>query len=187
MATVAQKKRKRLIQMAEGYLDLAVVFEDRWSLSVEHRRKMASRAITCLNKISNPGGHRAYLLFLKGQAHRVAGRFRQATNFFEQSTKLEPENIHCLLALAWCYKRTDLIPQAIESLEKAVLIDAASAISHYNLACYWALLNKIDPAVMHLSMAIDLDEAYRDLVAGEHDFDLIRKNPGFQHLLEVGA
>jgi len=187
MTTLAQKKRKRLIQMAEGYLDLAVVFEDRWSLSPEHRRKMASRAIACLNDITKPGGHRAYLLFLKGQAHRVAGRYRQAINFFEQSAKLEPENLHCLLAAAWCYKRTNQIPQAIESLENAIQIDATSAIVHYNLACYWALSNQVDPAVLHLSMAIDLDEVYRGLVADERDFDLIRNHPGFQNLIEIGA
>jgi tetratricopeptide (TPR) repeat protein len=185
MATTAQVKRRRLIQMAEGYLDLAVVFEDRWDLNETQRKKMADRAIECLSAVNNPLGHKPYILFLKGQAHRVAGRLQTAVRYFRQSKKLDPDNLHCLLALAWCYKRTDQIKLAIKVLLDALKVEPTSAIVHYNLACYGALDVNVELAVMHLSLALDLNTKYRELVADESDFDLIRGYPGFQEVLEI--
>ena len=187
MATPLQKKRRRLIQSAEGYLDLAMMFEDRWSLRASLRRILADRAIGCLNEITNPMGHKPYILFLKGQAHRVAERFHEAARLFEQFHKLDPDDLSGLLALGWCYKRTERLNQAIAALQKAVSVDAASAISHYNLACYCALANRVDDAVTHLAIALDLDEDYRDLVKFEHDFDLIRQLPDFRSIFEINA
>ncbi len=187
MPTPAQVKRRQLIQMAEGYLDLAVMFEDRWTLNETNRRKMASRAIECLNEIRKPLGHKPHILFLKGQAHRIAGRHIQAVRYFEQSTKLDPDNLHCLLALAWCYKRTDQLEKAIDAMENALKVEPGSAIVHYNLACYGALSRNLDLVVLHLSLALDLNSEYRELIARESDFDPIRHLAGFQDILQVNA
>lgn len=187
MATPEQIKRRQLIQTAEGYLDLAVMFEDQWTLDETHRRKLASRAIECLNEIRKPLGHKPQILFLKGQAHRIAGRFVQASKFFEQSTKLDPDNLHGLLALAWCYKRTGKLELAIAAMEDALKVEPESAIAHYNLACYGALNNNLDLAVLHLSLALDLNAEYRELVDSESDFDPIRDEDRFREVLEVNA
>ena len=116
---------------------------------------------------------------LKGQACLACNRFKQAIHYLRQSAKLDGENIHTLIALAWCYKRTDELDLAIEALEEAVLLDSQSVIAHYNLACYFALKKNTPQAVMHLTMAIDLNSDYRQLVAQESDFDPIRNDPGF--------
>ncbi len=187
MATTSHTKRRRLIQMAEGYLDLTMVFEDRWPLSLDHREKMADRAIECLNRISQPMGHKPYILFLKGQAHRTSGRFTEAVPFFKQSFKLDPDSLHPLLAIAWCYKRLDKLQSAIDSMKLAINIDPSAAIAHYNLACYLALTANVDDAVHHLSLALDLHPKYRRRVAGESDFDCIRDEPVFQNCITVGA
>lgn len=187
MATIAQTKRRQLIRSAEGYLDLAVAFEERWSLDHAHRKKLANHAIQCLNEIENPGAHRSYVLFLKGQAHRIARQFWQATNVLEQSAKLEPENLHCWLTLGWCYKRTNRVEAAVDAMEHAIQIDATSAIAHYNLACYWALLENVERAVLHLATAIELDEHYADMSRSERDFDPIRDAGGFRELMDPQA
>ena len=185
--TRSQAKRQKLIQMAEGYLDLTMVFDDRWPLDVKLRRVMADRAIDCLNHVVRPLGYKPYVLFLKGQAHRTAGRYKQAVRFFEQSLKLDPDNLHSCLAIAWCYKRTDQLDKAIEAMQWALQIDSSSAISHYNLACYGALQENLELAIHHLSLALELNEDYRDFIASESDFDLIRDNPDFQALITVSA
>jgi tetratricopeptide (TPR) repeat protein len=187
MATNSQTKRRRLIQMAEGYLDLTMVFEDRWPLSQKHREKMAGRAIECLNRISRPMGHKPYILFLKGQAHRTSGRYAEAVPLFRLSFKLDPDNVHSLLAVAWCYKRMNNLPSAIDSMKLAINIDPASAIAHYNLACYSALSHNVDDAVRHLSLALDLNPDYRNLVSNESDFDCIREHPSFQACTTINA
>jgi hypothetical protein len=40
-------------------------------------------------------------------------------------------------------------------------------------------------AIRFLEQAFELDPAYRDLVAHEHDFDPIREHPRFQELMSV--
>lgn len=187
MSAIDHRKRQQLIQTTEGYLDLAVMFEDRWPLAEVHRKKMASRAIACLNQIRNPQGHRSYLLFLKGQAHRIAARLVQAIRFFEQAIDADPDHIPCLLALAWCYKRTNQLSKALEVMELATRQEPDCAIAHYNLACYAAIMKKTNLALVHLSIALDLNAEYGKLVSAETDFDQIRNLPSFQEVLSVHA
>lgn len=179
MTRLDRIRRKKLIQTAEGYLDLTMAFDDCWSLDLDLRQTLADRAIEALNAIKHPQGHKPYILFLKGQAARTAHRYSQAVNYLQQSSRLDPENIHTWLALGWCYKRIDRIDLAIEAMETAVLVEPESAIAHYNLACYWALADQAPMAVRHLSRAFDLNPKYRNLVDFESDFDPIRDDPGF--------
>jgi tetratricopeptide (TPR) repeat protein len=185
MTTSERVRRKQLIREAEGYLELISLFDDRWPLDSHLRTAMADRVIECLSEVNSPLGFKPHVLFLKGQAHRVAGRLTQAANCLEQSTRLDPENLHTLLALAWCYKRVDRIELAIEALQQAITVDNESAIAHYNLACYWALTANVKQAVRYLSIAFDLDSKYRDLVGREPDFDLVRESPHFQAIVSV--
>jgi tetratricopeptide (TPR) repeat protein len=187
MATANREKRSRLIQMAEGYLDLTMVFEDRWPLAPQHCIKMADRAIDCLNGIVRPLGHKPKILFLKGQAHRAAGRYQRAIHFLEQSIKIDMENVHTSLALAWCQKRVGKLADAIDTLNNALEFDPDHAITHYNLACYWALEENIPSAVEHLSVALDLNHDFRKYIEDETDFDLIRDAQPFQAAVAVNA
>ena len=187
MTSMTNAKRTRLIQMAEGYLDLTMVFEDLWPLDKPHCEKMADRAIECLDQVKRPLSHKSYVAFLKGQAHRTAGRYFQAIEFFEQSLKLDPDNLHAYLAVAWCYKRTNEIDKAIDAMKLALKVEPSNALTHYNLACYWALEENIELAVLHLSFALDLNSDYRDKVADETDFDSIRDKQSFQSIVTVNA
>ena len=179
MATLKQIQRRQNIRMAEGYLDLAMVLDDLWPLEDGLRESLTDRAFQCLEKIKNPLGHKPYVLFLKGQACRASNHPLRAIHFLEQSNKLDPDNLHTYLALAWCYKRTDQLELAIETMQSAVELDSESGIAHYNLACYCALGRQIDLALMHLTFALDLNSEYRDHIATESDFDSIRENPRF--------
>jgi len=171
--------------MAEGYLDLAMVLDDHWPLDIKERQALAQRAVSCLQNIKNPLGHKPYILFLKGQAMRASGRLAEAVNYLEQSSKLDPDNLHTYLALAWCYKRTGRLDQAIASMRIAVELDAENSIAQYNLACYFALNRQVELALMHLSFALELNSEYRSLIHDESDFDLIRENPGFAAMTSV--
>ena len=60
------------------------------------------------------------MLFLRGQALRTMDRFREALSPLQLAVQLDPaENVDIYLALAWCYKRSDQLKKAIESLEEA--------------------------------------------------------------------
>lgn len=187
MATLEQVKRRQQIQLAEGYLELADLFGEDWSLDAIQRKKLAERAIQALNQVHNPLGHKPYIYYLKGQAHRIAGRLNLARRCFVKSSKLDPDNLHCLLALAWCYKRTDELDKAIEAMVIGLRLEPESAIAHYNLACYSALANESERALVHLAIALDLNPEYLKKLPDETDFDLIRDLPKFQELSQVAA
>jgi tetratricopeptide (TPR) repeat protein len=57
------------------------------------------------------------------------------------------------------------------------------ALAHYNLACSYALLKKVDPALKMLRKAIEL--GYRDFryMREDRDLDAVRHDPRFRQLL----
>ena len=187
MVCLKRVRRKKSIRNAEGYLDLTMVFDDRWPLKTELRYQLADKALESLEEITNPQGFKPYILFLKGQAHRSAGRYLKAINYLEQSLRLDEENSHTVLALAWCYKRVNKIDAAIEIMKTAIQLDSESAICHYNLACYYSLADRSEECAQHLSIALDINPEYRSNVDSEPDFDQLRDDPVFQAALNVAV
>ncbi len=187
MSKADRTQRKQLIREAEGFLDLMTALEDHLSLDLPQRELLADRVIGTLAQVASPQGFKPYMLYLKGQACRAAERFEQAIGYFEQSARLDPDNMHTQLGLAWCYKRTLQLAEAIEAMRLAVQIENDSAIAHYNLACYLSLGGHLLEAVAELSIALELDASFRDKVFGEHDFDPIRHTPEFLAALTVNV
>ena len=182
-----QAQRQKNILAAEGYLELATALDSACSLDLDLKKQLVDLALNSLNQVTRPGGHKPYILFLKGQAHRIAKRPRLAITFFEQSHKIDDENLHTCLALAWCCKRTQQIDRAVEVMQTAVEMNSESCISHYNLACYCALNQRIDDALMHLSFALNLNPDYLARIAAESDFDSIRDNPRFADITTLAV
>lgn len=160
---------QRLLREAEGYLELG----------------LPHLAIEILGKIDEPGTFRGKQLYLLGEAFRAQGRFKEAIDALQASVDKAPSKIDIYLALGWCYKRTGRLDLAIEALEKALEIEPSQAILHYNLACYWSLHGDKNRAIPYLSEALRRDPDYRELIAGESDFDAIRNDPEFQALTSV--
>ncbi len=162
-------RRQQLVLQAEGYLELG----------------MADRALAVLARCGDADSLSEHALYLKGQGLRELGRFREALDPLWRAAQANPDNISVWLALGWCYKRTGKLDRAIESLEEALIVAPQDALVHYNLACYWSLVENKKQALSYLARAFDLEDEYRSLVAGETDFDPIRDDPAFQALVRV--
>lgn len=178
-------RRQQILREAEGYLDLITVFGDRMPCRPDTRDRLARRVQETLDRIENPGGLKAHVLFLRGQAMRAMERYVEAVPLLAEAAELESQNVHIRLSLAWCYKRCRRLDMAIQALEEALEADPSFAIVHYNLACYWSLAGNVKLAVNYLSQAFELEPEYRELVARERDFDPIREHPHFQALTSV--
>jgi len=178
-------RRQQILREAEGYLDLITVFGDRMPCKPDVRDALANRVLATLDRVENPGGLKAHILFLRGQALRAMDHFVEAVPLLREAAEYEPQNVHIRLSLAWCYKRCRRLDMAIQALEEALEADSSYAILHYNLACYWSLAGNVKLAVTYLSQALDLEPEYRDLIPREHDFDPIRNHPHFQALTSV--
>ena len=165
---------------AEGYLELATLFDDQFILDQNRKTDLARGCIATLDRIVNPGTRESRVLYLKGQALRLAEEYDEALEALEQSFELDSSNIHTCLAMAWCFKRKQQVGLAVEAMQKALAINNTSGIAHYNMSCYLALLKQNEMALAHLAKAIEIDPVYRDLAVAESDFDPIRDDPGFQ-------
>jgi tetratricopeptide (TPR) repeat protein len=66
---------------------------------------------------------------------------------------------------------------------RLVQLRPGDALAHYNLACSYALLKKVDPAIKALRKAIDL--GYRDFryMREDRDLDALRHDSRFRQLL----
>jgi Flp pilus assembly protein TadD len=146
---------------------------------------MAQHALDVLSQGEDGDHHSGHLLFLRGEALKELGRFEEAIEPLRRASEVAPSRIPTWLSLGWCYKRVGRIDLAIESLEEAISVEPKEALIHYNLACYWSLAGNKRRALQFLSQAIDLNESYRDRVAGEADFDPIRSDPAFRALTSV--
>ncbi len=185
MSDLSRIRRQQILREAEGYLDLIGVFGERMPCRPDARDQLVRRVLKTLDRVDNPGGLKAHVLYLRGQALRSMENYLDAIPLLREAAEIEPQNIHIRLALGWCYKRCRRLDLAIQSLEDALESDASQAIVHYNLACYWSLAGNVKLAVAYLAQAFDLDSEYRDLVGTETDFDPIRSHPHFQALASV--
>jgi tetratricopeptide (TPR) repeat protein len=159
----------RAIEEAEGYAELGML---------EH----ALRALQKRGSLVHGNGKACFLL---GEALRALNRCEEALLPLERSADLLPDDVHVLLALGWCYKRTGQLAKAIEVLERAVRIDSGEAVLHYNLACYWSLARNRTLALRYLSQALDIDSNFRDKVGEEPDFNPLRNDADFIALTSV--
>jgi len=121
---------------------------------------------------------------LKGEALRSLNRYRDALRHLEIAAALRNGDSRVALALGWCYKRTNRLAQAIDSLERAIREHPDEALLHYNLACYWSLAANSPKALEALRTAFELDQRLHALVTQESDFDSLRGDPKFERLVK---
>src|SRR5262249_15704804 len=117
---------------------------------------------------------------LKGEALQSMKHYREALRPLEVAAALRPSDVRVALALGWCYKRTNRLAQAIDSLDRALREHPEQSLLHYNLACYWSLAGNGSKALSELSIALGLDPDLRLLISDESDFNLLRGNPDFE-------
>lgn len=181
----SRQKVRRNLRQAEGYLELASLFDNSFSLEQLQKTVLADQCIRTLNQIHKPGRYAAQVIYLRGQAHRLAERHRLAINDLKVAWRLVPGNVHTSLALGWCFKRLGQFDQAVQALQDAVDEDDEIGILHYNLACYLTLAHRFADAITHLARSIEIDEQFWYRAAGEPDFDAIRQYPGFRQLASM--
>ena len=164
MPRTAQIRRQKLLNAAEGYLML----------------ELPELALDSLNDIADP--HRAsfQVHFLRGEAYRQLQEHKAALIEYQQAYAENPEDVPLLMAMAWSFKRTGQLIQAIEAAECAYRLSPREAVLLYNMACYWSVAGNKKQSLSWLGRALRMDKSLRKLIPEEHDFDSLRDDPDFQ-------
>jgi tetratricopeptide (TPR) repeat protein len=66
---------------------------------------------------------------------------------------------------------------------RLIQLRPGDALAHYNLACSYALLKKVDPAIKALRKAVELGYCDFRYMREDRDLDAVRHDPRFRQLL----
>ncbi len=183
MSAFERLRRQQLVREAEGYLDLALIFGDQWTLPSDIRDRLAHRSLVAVERLGENATYSPQVQLIKGQALRTLEKFKEALAPLSVAAEADPQNVDTWLALGWCHKRTGRLDLAIESLEEALAVEPGSAVVNYNLACYWSLARNKRQALAYLERALSIDSNFRFQIDAESDFDPIRSDNEFQAMM----
>ena len=102
--TVTNDLTWRRLSEAEGFLTLG----------------LPQKTLTILDSRTNWSSMPFEANLLAGLAYRELGEYHKAILFLEKSARFQPGNSDVAMALGWCYKRTNRLAQAIDSLTRAI-------------------------------------------------------------------
>jgi len=154
-------------QAAEGYLLL----------------EMGERALAELATVAPHARDRRWHA-LSAEALRQLKRYTESEAHFREALRETPDDVELLIGLAWCLKRTERLPDAIETLLTAYQSHAQEPIVLYNLACYYTLAGDKTQALSWLGRALRMEPSLRDLIDDESDFDALRDDQDFRFIVD---
>lgn len=171
MAINPDKIRKRRRKAAEGYLEL----------------DMPRHAWRELSHIDDCGVELLQICLQCGEALQTKLEHRLALDAYRQAHLANPTNLHALFGMAWCFKRIDQLSQAIDSMKLAYQFHKDVPEVLYNLACYYSLAGEKENALSWLGRSLRMKRELLNSIPEETDFDPLRHDSDFQHLLELSS
>lgn len=164
-----EKIRSRQLRAAEGYLAL----------------NMPDHALRELDAIPEMGDEQYQVFMLRGESLQLKKDHDRALAAFCQAHEQKPTDLVALMGMAWCFKRVDQLPRAIEAMKQAYQFHKEVPVVLYNMSCYYALAGDKDNALSWLGRSLRMDRKFLDLIPTETDFDSLRDDPDFVRLLEL--
>ncbi len=101
----------------------------------------------------------------------------------EEWLRLHPDEAETLRWLAYAYTAAKRYDEALAADLRLVAARPERAELHYDLACSYALVHRVDDAYDSLERALALGFDDADLVASDSDLFLLRKDPRWRALL----
>ena len=169
MSDVSEIQKQRAIEAAQGYLVL----------------ELPDAAWRRLGIFDDAESTPSAVEQLRGEVYRQKEDYERALKHFERVPTDEGSHVELRMSMAWCFKRIGRLDKAIESLKSAYRESPKTTVVLYNLACYYALAGDKEEALSWLGRAIRMDNSYRLRVPRETDFDSIRNDQEFLHLMQL--
>lgn len=124
--------------------------------------------------------------------HRDLGYLYLGQNFielalreFNRSKELDPNLRYTWAAKAGCLKRLNRMDEFYQEVEGAMQLEIEPGEDEYTQASFEALCDRRNEALKHLEVAIAKRLHTKDYVSRDWDFDFIKDDPGFIHLISA--
>ncbi|OGX23699.1 MAG: hypothetical protein A3J51_06375 [Omnitrophica WOR_2 bacterium RIFCSPHIGHO2_02_FULL_45_21] len=108
-------------------------------------------------------------------------------SFFEKLLARRPSFIQALIALGSAYTQKGDYEKGLAVDLRLSQLRRDDPTVHYNLACSYSLLGRIDQAFLSLSKAIELGYEDFDYLRRDPDLENLKEDKRFQHLLQTAG
>ncbi|MDE3269480.1 MAG: tetratricopeptide repeat protein, partial [Pseudomonadota bacterium] len=176
------KAQKHFIRTLTSHADGSMMLE---YVFVLYHSQGLHRQLTSLIKklnIEMPGYPRNYALLGDLYADYIKD-YPSAIEAYSNALLLDPSLGKLYSALGLSYYKLNNLDQALTMFRKARTYDSSDAVSFYNEACVYALLQRKHEALASLQRAIELDEGLKHHAIQDADFDNIRSLPMFDTIV----
>lgn len=107
--------------------------------------------------------------------------------FFEELLKDNPDYVDALIPLGDTYTKRGLYEKGLAVDQRLTDLRPLDPVVHYNLACSYSLLGKVDPAIKSLEKAMRLGYADFGFMHKDPDLENVRKDDRYNELLKQYA
>ncbi len=123
------------------------------------------------------------LLACIGYSYQLQSKFTEASEFYKESLKIDPDYLFSIEMLGNLYMGLKDFGKGMEYNFKAENLGSKNNIIYYNMACYYSVKNDKEKAFKYLDMAIYRD--YRDIesIKTDKDFENIKSDSRFVKLV----
>ncbi|WP_309738143.1 MULTISPECIES: tetratricopeptide repeat protein [unclassified Chamaesiphon] len=141
-------------------------------------------AIFYLEKLIKLDPQHSDAYYYLGLSHQRLQNIVLADEALSKAIALSPHNSSFLHAKAELMYNLKNYPAAIETYQALVKIEPQNATGWYDLACCYALQDRLDLALHHLQKAIELEpEKLKNSARNDADFALLHDNVLFKNLV----
>lgn len=160
------KSAQRLALEIEGWLDL----------------KCPEQALEKIEALLAVPGSRPTGLLLRVRAYVDLEMFDEALADLDEIRTVDHDSDWADMTEAWCRKRMNDLAGATACMERLVHRVSHSAIGHFNLGCYLALMGKTQRALDEVALACGIDPSLRRVLDEESDLQSLHGHPAFECL-----
>lgn len=121
-----------------------------------------------------------------GSMHAVAPAQNQADfelEFYQAILKIHPDYVDVLRVLGNLLTLKGKYAEGLAIDKRLVRLRPSDALAHYNLACSYSLLKRVDMSLKTLRQAIELGYSDFRYMKEDNDLEAIRHDPRFRQLI----
>ena len=140
----------------------------------------------------NPEDYQSRLLRVQilrgaGQIEKARDEARQGIEVVEKHLEFHPDDVRALHLGAGSLIVLGDTDKAMNWLKRGLEIDPDDPISHYNVACNYATLNRIEESLDHLERAAEIGTISKDWMENDADLVNLHSHPRYESLLSKVA
>jgi tetratricopeptide (TPR) repeat protein len=114
---------------------------------------------------------------------RLEGEFQR--EFFEAAIAQDPCNLDCLIRLGDIYTRQGDYEKGLSIDQRLVGLCPTEPTFHYNLACSFSLLGRLDDAIAALRAAIERGYDEWEHMDRDEDLGAVRAHEAYRPMIEA--